>query len=816
MLERKGRLFLLVFSIMISAALLITSLGLIDAVMDSFIQPMKIVSEGQDISIHSNTQEAFFDESDVKTDGISELRGTLELTGVINENDEVKYVSISGRKNFDMKLTEGAFENTGSRDIIISDRTAKENSLKLGDKLELSINGEKTEFTVKGIASTDGLFYNDQIKSFSAVVGYDYLNELLGANGKYNSMTAKFTDSEKAVKDGVEQFNKNNEAVKAQVLVDDDTQGTESITMGLYGMLGLVCIVCVIIICGAFKLIISERLPIIGTFMSQGATRAKMEHILLAEAAIYAVIGSVLGTVLGELGLMVFSRQFAPLKDYGIYPELKINVVHIIIAFAFSIVLSVGSAWLPARSIKKLQVKDVILNRVETKHKKGAVRFIAGCVLMAFAIAGFISDAQWTKDLSPLLFAGAFLGLVMMSRKLFKVLSGWVSRLFRGNTTVFLAMNNIKSSKLLRGNITLLIVSLSAIFAIVSVGNSMKELVVSAYEELNTDYTVSNIIHSNAEKTTTEILSEKLSQVEGIDKDSITQIYASWCESEKFGFAAFACDPDKYAEYMQYFELNSDKNKDTFEKYKSDSSKGILMGEVVAKNLKKKAGDTVEIESGGKKVEFTIVGTFDSKVYNNGRVILMKPEDMMSAYNIKEANEIEFRLAKGADAAGVEKEFKKAVSSMGATYISRDDMMEENVRSNQMIIDILSIFSYLALVITSIGILNNISISFQQRRKEFAVMASVGMNRSKRRGLVLTESMTSLLWSLAAAIPFTVMVNGIMTKLFGSIDLPMNVTFDWKSVPVYAAVAAFVVFIATLSTMKKSKKLNVVAELKYE
>ena len=72
MLERKGRLFLLVFSIMISAALLITSLGLIDAVMDSFIQPMKIVSEGQDISIHSNTQEAFFDESDVKTDGISE------------------------------------------------------------------------------------------------------------------------------------------------------------------------------------------------------------------------------------------------------------------------------------------------------------------------------------------------------------------------------------------------------------------------------------------------------------------------------------------------------------------------------------------------------------------------------------------------------------------------------------------------------------------------------------------------------------------------------------------------------------------------
>ena len=95
-----------------------------------------------------------------------------------------------------------------------------------------------------------------------------------------------------------------------------------------------------------------------------------------------------------------------------------------------------------------------------------------------------------------MLFLCAFLGLAMMSRKFIKVIAGKLSNLFRGNTTLFLAMNNIKASKLLRGNITLLVVALSAVFAIVSVGKSMKVLVVSAYEELNTDYTVSNIIDS--------------------------------------------------------------------------------------------------------------------------------------------------------------------------------------------------------------------------------------------------------------------------------------------------------------------------------
>ena len=816
MLERKGRLFLLIFSIMISTALLIASLGMIDAVVDSFVQPYRIAAEGQDIAIRSNTDEPFFSEEDIKKTGVENLVGTLDATGVINDNDEVKYVSLVGKKSFDKKMVKGGFENINEKNIVISDRIADEYSLKVGDKLAIAIGGKKTDFTVKGISSNDGLFYADKKRDFSAVVPYDYMNELLGANGKYNYMTAKLTDSDAVVKDAVKDFNDDNRSVKASILVDDTTVGTESITMGLYGMLALVCIVCVIIICGAFKLIITERLPIIGTFMSQGATRKKMQHILLMEAGLYAVIGALFGTVLGEFGLALITRGFAPLKDYGIYPPLKINTIHILIGVLFAIVLSVASAWLPARSINKLQVKDVILNRVEQKHKKGAVRFIAGLVLIAFAIAGFASDAQWATDFSAVLFICAFLGVVMASRKLLKILSGIVSRIFRGNTTAFLAMNNIKSSKLLRGNITLLIVSLSAVFAIVSVGNSMKEMVVSAYEELNTDYTVSSIIPSNSETTTTDILIDRLSKVDGIDKDSITPLYAADTQADDYIYFVFAADPDKYAQYMQYFEFDSAKNKDTYEKYKNDTNKGILIGDVVAKNIKKKAGDSIEIEVNGKKDTFNIIGTFDSKVYNNGRVALMKPEDMTGSFNIKEAYEINFRLTKGADAAAVEKSFKSAVSEMGATYITRDDMMQQNVESNQMIIDILSIFSYLALVITAIGILNNISISFQQRRKEFAVMTSVGMNKSKRRGLVLTESITSVIWSIAIAVPFTVVVNGIMEKLFVSIDLPMPVAFDWKSLPVYALVAFAVVLIATLSTVRKSKKLNVVAELKYE
>ncbi|MBR6100972.1 MAG: ABC transporter permease [Ruminococcus sp.] len=812
MLERKGRLFLLIFSIAVSVALLVASLGLINVFIDSFTQPAKIAAEGQTISLHSGTGAAFFDENDLNTESLTNLKGVLSAVGIINEDDEVCYVSLTGRKSFDKGLTSGSFEDVNDTRIIISDRIAKEYSLSVGSKMTVALGGERTEFTVGGIAQCDGLFYSDQTKSFSAVVPYSYLNEQLGAEGRYNSMTARFSE-EGELKDQIEKFNDRNDKVKAALLVDDSAEGTESITMGLYAMLALVCVVCVIIIHGAFKLIITERLPIIGTFLSQGATRAKTEHILLMEAALYALAGSVFGVLLGELGLLLFTRMIAPLKEYGIYPPLEIDPVHIIIAVAFALLLSVGSAWLPARSIKKLQVKDVILNRVEQTHKKGTVRFIIGCVLLAVTVAGAFIDSQTAIDLSPLLTFGGFIGLAMMSRKFIKFTAGKLSGLFRGNTTLFLAMNNIKASKLLRGNITLMIIALSSVLSIVSIGASLETVVVDAYKELNADYSVFNIIPSGLERSTTDIMIEKLSAVQGIDSSSVTAEYDAFTEVNGYQFSILASDPVKFEQYMQYLELGSN---EAFETYKNDTNRGVLVSSTVLKHIEKKPGDSIELDIGGRKETFSILGEYDGKLYNNGRTLLMKSSDMMSIYNVKEADSIYFRLESGADAKAVEASFKKTVSELGSIYYSRDELMQMNVDSNNMVINVLTIFSYLALIITAIGILNNISISFQQRRKEFAVIASIGMNGSKRRHLVLTESLTCVIWSIITAVPFTFVIISLMGKMFAMIDLKGDVFLKWSAIPVYGAVTAFAVLIASLSTMKKTKKLNIVAELKYE
>jgi putative ABC transport system permease protein len=96
------------------------------------------------------------------------------------------------------------------------------------------------------------------------------------------------------------------------------------------------------------------------------------------------------------------------------------------------------------------------------------------------------------------------------------------------------------------------------------------------------------------------------------------------------------------------------------------------------------------------------------------------------------------------------------------------------------------------------------------------MMTSVGMNASKRKKLVLTESMTSVICAIAATIPFSIVIIGIMTKMAYALEMGFDMALSWSSVPLFAAAAAVIILIASLSTMRKSGKLNVIAELKYE
>ena len=816
MFEKKGRFVLLLFSIAISAALLVACTGMVDVIVDSFNAPYES-GRLSDISIVSKTDDPYMKESDVDTAGLKDVVYELRTTGIINENDKIKYVNLRGRNNYSGSMAEGDSDFLsetaveGNPSCILSKRVSDVMNLQTGDTLKLFISGEEVSFTVEALASNDNVFYPDTSTNFNVIIPYEYLNEKLGADDGYNVVFADVADGE--AKDFAESYNENHTDVnatdlKGNVMVDS------SINMALYFMMTIVVIVSAIIIHGVFKLIMTERLSVMGTFMSQGATKKKIEHIILMEGFIYGLIGGIIGSALGEVFLYFLGRWTSPLGDYGVYTKFHINLVYILIGIIFSIILSVVSAYFPVRKVRKLEVKDVILNRAEPKRSSRLVKTIIGIILLAFSIAVYFINDSVINVTTPIAFITAFAGVILLIPMMMKLVTAVFGKLFKNNTTLYLTLSNIRSSKLLRNNIVLVVVSLSSVLMISSFGKSMTNLVVDAYKGMNYDYNISGIMEMDPNNPTTDRILDKLHEIKGIDQSSIGDVY--YAEAEIDGELAIATgsEVDAYVNVLnEYFGFTTT-YADEIQALKDADEYSILLTTKIADAIDKKAGDTVTMKINSHEVNVKVVGVYDGKVFQAGRAVLMKKELLINEFNIKEAAAIYFETEE--DSSVIEKELKPFLASLGATYTTKAEDTKLNDEQNQTIVSVLSIFSYLAMIIASIGVFNNITICFLQRKREMAVMASVGMNKSRRKRMILTESMTCVIFSVLISIPFTILLSDLLTGFCKFIGMPMEVAFSWMSIMTYAPIIAVIILIATLSTMRKSRKLSIVQELKYE
>lgn len=821
MMEKKGRLLLVILSVAISAGLLVACVGMMDTIKDSFSEPTRRATEGREVAL-SSVEGAWFTESDFDAEGLMDLQGEITGTGVISEDDKLSYVTLHGQKSFSGVLKSGQWADDGTPACIVSERTAKERNLSIGSKLTLSLNGESVSFTVNAIAVTDGVLYGDTKESFGAIVSYNWMNEKAGSPNAYNVMFAKVaagksgkTATADQIKDAVDRFNEANTKVKAADRTNSLFFGDiSSLIISVAMMLGIVIVVSILIISGVFKMIVSERIPVFGTFLSQGCTKRQVRFIVLLESACYALLAGIVGSALGEGILFVVNRLVSPLREYGIYLPFRINWLHVLFGILFALVISVLAAWLPVRRIKGLETKDVILNRVEDTHKKHVVRTVIGLLLFAASIVLTLIRNGEISPLSILASACCYIGVIMAAPALIKALMTFFCKVFRGNTTMWLACNNIRTSRLLISNVVLLIIALNGILSCSSTGRTMTKVVIEAYEELEYDYEVDNILPSNSDESSYDRILGELQNNPYVDQSTISPQSYRIAEHDGTQILTTVVEPEAYAKFNQYMHLMGDKYRESYLDFSNAEDDTILVTTALARDMGLSENDTLRLSVNGIVHEWRVACIADGKLLNSGKFILFRRADYIDVYHDREVEGFSFKIVGNKDAA--EASFKSLFKRYGATYYDRDTRMQDNVEQNAMIVNLISIFSYLAIAISAIGIFNNIVISFNQRRKEFAVMASVGMNGGGRRKLVLTESLLCVLIAVLIAVPFTNLTNLLVTGMLYYIGTPFDILYDWKGTPAYLVAFAGIVFLASLSTMRRSKKLSVVTELKYE
>jgi len=143
------------------------------------------------------------------------------------------------------------------------------------------------------------------------------------------------------------------EAKTAKQFIGDQATQVNQLLGLIYALLSLAIIVSLFGIVNTLVLSITERTREIGMLRAIGTTRRQVRQIVRWEAVITALIGGLLGCVMGLVLAVLFTR---PLEDF----PLTIPVGTLIVLIVLSGVAGVLAATFPARRAARLDVLEAL------------------------------------------------------------------------------------------------------------------------------------------------------------------------------------------------------------------------------------------------------------------------------------------------------------------------------------------------------------------------------------------------------------------------------------------------------------------------
>ncbi|MGB3367730.1 MAG: FtsX-like permease family protein [Acidaminobacteraceae bacterium] len=828
--EHKFRTFLIILSITLSVALFFGSFSISDSITGMFMDNMKsyfgsaevIVSAGQrnesgmvkvkDLGDVSNkfSYQVPSSESGSKYKGLDKKKVDVSLKGFnLDELQKLNPVIFMG---------EGVIENSFiGKQVIIGEKFARKNKLKKGDSIRLIFSEDVKFFKVVAIAENKGFFKtsvfggNDAI---TMITPLSLIQKFQGSNTGVNGIYLKSTNDIKIdeyIKDLKTVYKDEN--VQKTITKSEIDSMIKPIRYPFMFMLLLVVIISIFIIYTSFKVIMLERLPMLGTFRSIGATKRMTNTLMLSESIIYGVIGSSIGTFLG-IGVL---KALMALMAMGMGEAVAVSypAKNIFIALTFGLGLSFFSALVPIIKTTNIPVKEILLNIIEgTKKKRKNLRYIFGLIS---GVLAFILPRVVTKGAAAAAAGGVGVVLVIITMILFiPLLTDFMLRfteklfgMLFGNIGL-LASKNLKGNKSTYDNLVLLTIGLTSIIAISVLGQSIEKDMFSEFN--NANYQIEGYTYDETGTTFQRLL--VVPGIKDIERKSAAWQPFKYKDDGKFLTQLEGVSTEKYFEMMNYDVIGTDRDDDIYK----DLLEGrkLILSTQVRDKYKLSLNQEIELKTAAGNRTYKIIGFIQTKK-GQGSFGLTSIKNFK--YDLKSFGDLEFIITtqEGVNPESIvdiiKEKFKKNDYMEVKTLASKK---EEYSRENKGIIMILSVFSYATALIGSVGVMNNFMVSFISRRKSLAVMTSVGMSKKQRKQMIYIEAIAAgflggILGIISGQIVL-VMVKNLLKVI--ELNLDMSLTLSFALIGMLGAV--IVCLVSSLGVVRRSARLSVLEELKYE
>lgn len=813
-LEKKSRTMLVILSIAISTALSLATL-----VMSSNIQTMysnqitKSFGEADLMITKADNSENMFFDPDLIYDFSDRLDYSVEEIigeGIYNVDNNFIRMDLIGTdlagilKMIDIVFDQGKnIEPFQGKKIIISKTAAERYDLSLGNEIEIEIANMKYDFQIVGLAQPDGIFM-EMGQEMTAIVPEQILADIYGTSGDVNIMymkTKEQTDKPKLVEELRDAFK---DCLIDETITENEMKSyIDRMSTSFKLMVVAVFFICIFIIYSSFKVISIERLPLIGTFRSVGATKGSTNLIICLESLLYGVIGGGFGCLFGIFVSRSMTEYTTPEWLASSGNEFHIDVAYLLFTFLLALLISFVSSILPIIRVSSYPLKNIILNNIDDCKRSNKWKLIVGilCLIISIGIPRAASG-QYALLFYVLAAVSGIISIILLIPvilNLFVFILDKVNGLISAGTSA-IAVKNLRDNKSVINSISLLAIGIAVLILIDSFGNGLIVRITDYYTEQTYD------LQMVADQADEEAVGS-ISEVYGVDG------YYGIYEAENIG-AKGKDEKVRLAmgvrkEFFDYYAYDVEWEKNTgYEAF--SSGRNIVLSNTLSRSMKVDLGDSITLEMKKGDMKYKVIGIVDAL---QGFALIpekyLKSDMELSDYSrilIKSSGDSEIAAQNIRDEY---KDLKPQVETIG--YLKESDL-----NANMQLILAMKAFSVMILFIGIIGVINNFIVSFMERRRALAVFRSIGMDKIQVTGMVLIESILVGILSGIVGILGGILLLSILPGLSESIGLKINVEYRLEGYLIYFVASILISVIASISPTLKSSKLNIIQSIKYD
>ncbi len=622
---------------------------------------------------------------------------------------------------------------------------------------------------------------------------------------------------------------------------------------GMYGMLyglaaifiGLIVFGSVSLIYNAFSISVSERTKQFGLLSSVGATRKQLRRMVLFEAFAVSVIGIPLGILVGIAGIAVvllfIGQMFASLFENGLTMQICISPMAILIACIVALLTVLISAWIPSIRATRVTAVEAIRQSADIKAEKKPIR-TPKIVCKLFGLSGMLAHKHYKRSkkkyratvvslfMSIVLFisASAFTDYLMETAESGFAAFGYDLRFYQSeNDTESLSPEEVLT--LIREDE----------YVDAAAHAQIQSIMANVPKSLMTEQAYDMFGYVDSE--TGEKLGSIHTSVNFVDDDTFRDLLAEHrLDESKFmnpdaplaiavdGYRIFDYKEQRYAdmhvlksdtgtftsahirdfEGYQYQGMAEDGNGNPVYRYEDVDNPDEYMelsAEEATVTFFMQSGKTIEEQPFflGSGYDFyliypqSVIGSVlpgDRESYSH--TFLMQAEQHSECYT----------------------SLKKKFTENLLTAVNLSDYAAE-AEQERNIITIIQVFSYGFIVLISLiaaaNVFNTISTNIALRRREFAMLRSIGMTNSGFNRMMNYECILYGTKALLLGLPVSGLVTYLIYKAVGEGYLT-TFRLPWGAVGIAVLSVFAVVFATMLYAMQKVKQDNPIDALKNE